>query len=162
MLHNSSKRWDRWPAAFTQPTVFLFTGSRKTDSAFALFAGSRKTDSAFALFAGSRKTDSAFALGILAAGAVLGRAGMLTQTPLFCPFARLSGLPCPLCGITRAWEALTQGDLPAAMSLHPFVVLIPVLLVAVTLGWRPGPKVFLTLLAALVCFWIVRIAILTI
>lgn len=46
-----------------------------------------------------------------------------------CPFALVTGLPCPGCGITRACLALVAGDLPRALALHP---LSPVVLPTVS------------------------------
>lgn len=47
-----------------------------------------------------------------------------------CPFFVVTGHPCPLCGGTRAYAAMWQGDLAAAARHHP---LGPALFVA-TLG----------------------------
>jgi hypothetical protein len=41
-----------------------------------------------------------------------------------CPFAALTGLPCPGCGLTRAALAMLRGDLGAALSLHPLSPLV--------------------------------------
>ena len=38
----------------------------------------------------------------------------------FCPFAELTGLPCPGCGLTRATLALGTGDWHASLRYHPF------------------------------------------
>ncbi|MEZ5403947.1 MAG: DUF2752 domain-containing protein [Bryobacteraceae bacterium] len=92
---------------------------------------------------------------------ILARTGLLAASPLFCPFHALSGLPCPLCGITRAFVALSSGQWWEALTLHPFVFLVLPVLVASAFGWRPGPRVFFVLCAGLVTFGAVRIAILT-
>jgi len=39
-----------------------------------------------------------------------------------CPFHRLTGLPCPGCGMTRAAVALVRGNLTEAMGWHPFIL----------------------------------------
>jgi hypothetical protein len=36
-----------------------------------------------------------------------------------CPFFVITGHPCPLCGGTRAYAAMWQGDLAAAARHHP-------------------------------------------
>jgi hypothetical protein len=57
------------------------------------------------------------AAGLLAGGAVLsllpGHAG------LPCPLRRLTGVPCPLCGMTTSVEATLHGHLGAAAGANP-------------------------------------------
>jgi hypothetical protein len=38
-----------------------------------------------------------------------------------CPFATLTGIPCPSCGLGRAIVALVLGDPAAAFRFHPLV-----------------------------------------
>jgi hypothetical protein len=52
---------------------------------------------------------------------------------IVCGFRWLTGLLCPLCGMTRALRALVQGDLAAAWSLHPLS--IPALLLLAGIGF---------------------------
>lgn len=47
-----------------------------------------------------------------------------------CTFKRLTGLPCPSCGSTRALAALARLDLGAAFALNPGATLAALLLVA--------------------------------
>lgn len=54
-----------------------------------------------------------------------------------CPFRALTGLPCPGCGMTRAWISLLHGDLSAAFRFHPFFWAVPVLLVFLLTDGRP-------------------------
>lgn len=42
--------------------------------------------------------------------------------PTVCPFALLTGLGCPGCGLTRAAAALVRGDLMAAWDFHPLIL----------------------------------------
>lgn len=57
---------------------------------------------------------------MLAAVLLLG-AGSLKGWHLWsCPFAELTGLPCPGCGMTRAFLAMARGDWSSALRLHPF------------------------------------------
>jgi hypothetical protein len=95
-------------------------------------------------------------LGVAFAAA---RLGALDTSFLFCPFHHLTGLPCPLCGITRAWVALVHGRLAEAVGWHPFVAGIIPALVAAGFGWHPSATVCRAGLIALACFGIVRIAI---
>jgi Protein of unknown function (DUF2752) len=41
-----------------------------------------------------------------------------------CPFAIVTGHPCPGCGLTRATFALLQGHLTEALHLHPLSVVV--------------------------------------
>lgn len=38
-----------------------------------------------------------------------------------CPFAILTGYPCPACGLTRAGLCLLRGDLTGAWETHPLI-----------------------------------------
>ena len=71
-----------------------------------------------------------------------------------CPLYGLTGLPCPLCGTTRAAAALLHGDVPAALAMHPLIFLIlcdlcAVLLYALVRPWRKVLGVFLAVSAVL-------------
>jgi hypothetical protein len=41
-----------------------------------------------------------------------------------CPLRELTGVPCPLCGMTTAATGLAGGDLPAALAANPFVLVL--------------------------------------
>ena len=41
-----------------------------------------------------------------------------------CPFFRLTGLPCPGCGLTRAVILLLKGDLQASLHFHAFAPIL--------------------------------------
>ncbi|HEY0510352.1 MAG TPA: DUF2752 domain-containing protein [Thermoanaerobaculia bacterium] len=49
-----------------------------------------------------------------------------------CLSRRLLHLPCPACGLTRAFAHLAKGEWSAALALHP---LAPVLALEAVLGW---------------------------
>lgn len=61
--------------------------------------------------------------------------GFLTDGPILCPFRRLTGLPCPGCGLTRSIVALVQGDLDAAFAHHRFGPFLALALLALAVGW---------------------------
>ena len=44
----------------------------------------------------------------------------------FCPFKRLTGIPCPGCGMTRAWLCALRMDFGGALYWHPLFWLPPV------------------------------------
>ncbi|CAN5513621.1 hypothetical protein BH09VER1_BH09VER1_45160 [soil metagenome] len=46
-----------------------------------------------------------------------------------CPFKSMTGLPCPLCGGTRAAHAMLQGDLARTLYLNPLAIPAVLLLV---------------------------------
>jgi hypothetical protein len=59
-----------------------------------------------------------------------------------CPLRMLTGVPCPLCGMTTAATGLASGDLGAALAANPFVLLLAgftlvmaVLMAARAIGW---------------------------
>ncbi len=44
-----------------------------------------------------------------------------------CLFRRLTGIPCPCCGMSRAWIAALRLDFRGAFSFHPVFWSLPVL-----------------------------------
>ncbi len=44
-----------------------------------------------------------------------------------CPFFALTTLPCPTCGMTRAWTAVLSLDFATAFAYHPLFWTIPLL-----------------------------------
>lgn len=56
-----------------------------------------------------------------------------------CFFRAVTGLPCPGCGLTRAFSSLLQGRAEAAFAYHPFVfILLPMSVVAVAHNFLPA------------------------
>jgi Protein of unknown function (DUF2752) len=76
--------------------------------------------------------------------ALAGAGGLLAVTALhfwvppegarfiICPFRRLTGLPCPGCGMTRAFAHLAKGEWSAAVRDQP---LAPLLAAEMCIGW---------------------------
>ena len=62
-----------------------------------------------------------------AAGAIVPADG---DTGLFCPLRELTGLPCPLCGSTRAFALAARGDMGFASYNAVWVVVAALLVVA--------------------------------
>ncbi len=90
-----------------------------------------------------------------------------------CLFRRATGVPCPGCGLTRAFAALAKGHFGQAFSFHPFVFPIALEALAAYLVWgwlafraRPWPERWTRLVgplavghvAALVALWLGRLA----
>jgi len=59
--------------------------------------------------------------------------------PTICPFALLTGLACPGCGMTRALAYLVRGDLGQAIDYHP-LSLVLALAGAVGIVWLAGKR----------------------
>jgi hypothetical protein len=103
--------------------------------------------------------------------AILAWLPSLSDEPGFCPLRTNWGLPCALCGGTRALQALEQGDSARAWSLNPLV--FPLTAAALLVGSLLGSEVisgkrlihFKTLrfrhvgwgVAALTLFWIAQV-----
>jgi Protein of unknown function (DUF2752) len=64
--------------------------------------------------------------GLGAAGAAAAYQATLGGEGIFlpCPLRALTGIPCPLCGMTTAATGLASGDLGAALAANPFVLLL--------------------------------------
>ncbi len=65
--------------------------------------------------------------GIIAVYAVLSVLGVAT-----CPSKVFFGIPCPGCGISRAFMSALQLDFAAAFEYNPLWILVPVVLIIVT------------------------------
>ena len=64
----------------------------------------------------SERVLAALAIGV----AVLAPSRLLRATPTVCLVRRLTGRPCPACGLSRSWNAAARLDLHRAQRLHPF------------------------------------------
>jgi hypothetical protein len=53
-------------------------------------------------------------------GAVLLPDRVVHDAPMVCLFRRITGRPCPSCGMTRSWQALGHGRLGDSLRFHPF------------------------------------------
>lgn len=88
-------------------------------------------------------TELVAAGGALAVGAAfLLSPDHIEDGPVICPFRRLTGLPCPGCGLTRSWVYLAHGQWRDAIVAHPFglvaVALTVALVAAVVLARARG------------------------
>lgn len=79
--------------------------------------------------------------GVLAVVGLLAGAGMavfgLPPVPLHSPL-RLVGMVCPLCGATRAVQALMRGDLATAWSYNPIAFIVVPVAVLLLIRWVIG------------------------
>ena len=61
---------------------------------------------------------------------IISIAVLLVATVVGCPFYRIIGIPCPCCGVTRAWIAFAQGDIKLAFAYHGLFPIVPFIGVA--------------------------------
>jgi hypothetical protein len=54
----------------------------------------------------------------------------IADGPVICPFRLLTGLPCPGCGLTRAWVYLAHGQWCDSFLANPFGLVLIALLLA--------------------------------
>lgn len=64
---------------------------------------------------------------IILAAAVLLAFAFFSDTGI-CVFRRVTGLPCPSCGMTRSYLALFRGDIKTAFFMHPLFWMIPIII----------------------------------
>jgi hypothetical protein len=94
---------------------------------------------------------------ILVAAAVALPGGAVHGSPVVCPFRRLTGLPCPACGLTRSWQAAAHFRLVDSVGYHPLGVATLVGAVAIALDDGDCTPVFAErrgLLGAAVGVWL--------
>lgn len=60
---------------------------------------------------------------------------VLSISGVGCIFRFTTGVPCPGCGMTRAYTELLRGEVAAALAYHPLFWTVPV---AVCLAWAQG------------------------
>src|SRR5580704_18325295 len=53
-----------------------------------------------------------------------------------CPLRTLTGVPCPLCGMTRGVTAAVHGQIGHALFLNPGSIAAVILAIVVLLAWR--------------------------
>ena len=66
-----------------------------------------------------------------------------------CPIRWLTGIPCPGCGLSRAYLALLSGNLKGAFAFHPLFWAVPLLVFAALWRGRKGEKTARLLLICL-------------
>jgi hypothetical protein len=101
-------------------------------------------------------------IGLLALAAVQTSLTALDLTAWSCPLRRLTGLPCPGCGLSRACAALARGDVQEALTVHVFAFALPPLALLLAAGACLPARAIARLTAELACwerrtaiFWLV-------
>lgn len=51
-----------------------------------------------------------------------------------CPIRKLFGVPCPGCGLTRAWMSFLTGQWKSALQYHPLFLAAPIALIIAAHG----------------------------
>ena len=73
-------------------------------------------------------------LRLLAGGLIAAAAAwplLPVHPPLACPLRTTTGIPCPLCGMTRAVVAAARGDLVDSLRFNPLGIVVVLLAIAV-------------------------------
>src|SRR5215203_7251255 len=79
---------------------------------------------------------------ILVAAAVALPRGAVRGWPVICPFRRVTGLPCPACGLTRSWQAAAEFRVGDSLGFHPLGAATLVGAVATALDEGDGRPLF--------------------
>jgi len=72
--------------------------------------------------------------GMLAVAAVRPLIPVETVPP--CPLRLITGIPCPLCGMTRGVTALVHGDFTYALLMNPAAYLAVAIALLLIVQWR--------------------------
>lgn len=76
--------------------------------------------------------DRAILFGPFLFGLMLTVGSPVSEGPTLCPFALVTGVACPGCGMTRAVSHLLHGDLGIALRYHP---LVPMVVLGAVAAW---------------------------
>lgn len=100
----------------------------------------------------------------LIAFALLGLLILLAYLTGFgCLWQRLFSVPCPGCGMTRAWLAVLRLDFSAALSFHPMFWSVPLLFIYILWDGEPFRNALLNILpicligVGFLAVWLVRL-----
>lgn len=72
-----------------------------------------------------------------------------------CPLRAVTGIPCPMCGMTRGVTAFVHGDLASAVVLNPASLIAVALALLLLVQWRIKRVVVpvWTIVAVLALMW---------
>ena len=69
-----------------------------------------------------------------------------------CVFLRLFGIPCPGCGMTRAYLALLRFDFARAFEMHPMFWSVPILIIFYIFDGKIFPRKWINTLILVLIF----------
>ncbi len=98
----------------------------------------------------------------IAVAAILAVAVVFSDVEL-CVFRRVTGLPCPSCGMTRSYLALFSGDIGRAFFMHPLFPLIPLIAFLVIYSHykeKNFTKIYIALCVLFIVVYIIRMIVL--
>ena len=88
---------------------------------------------------------------VIIAGAVM----LLTVTGIGCPIRFATGVSCPGCGMTRAWESALHLDFHSALGYHPLFWAVPVIGILVLFRRKISKKVYNILIAGFIGLFVI-------
>jgi hypothetical protein len=99
------------------------------------------------------------------AAAVLAPSRALHATPTVCAIRRVTGRPCPTCGMTRSWNALARGHVRDSLRFNPlgpatFAAALAVALLPEETLEDPrlrSPKIVGPAIAGWLAVWLIRL-----
>jgi hypothetical protein len=97
---------------------------------------------AMALDTGARRASGLFTARLLGAGVVAGGyvVPLAPDVGTVCPLRRLTGVPCPFCGMTTGVVSTVHGDLSAAIAANPAAPLLVLAVIAAWVLWAVGRR----------------------
>jgi hypothetical protein len=106
---------------------------------------------------GVRRTRDLRVVGAGLLGAAITWPLLPAHPPVACPLRDTTGVPCPLCGMTRACVAAVQGDLGSSLAFNPagFLVIVAAVVALLRPQWltRVRAPVWIVV-AAFAALWV--------
>ena len=73
-----------------------------------------------------------------------------------CAFRNITKIPCPGCGLTRAYLSLLKGDIKQAFIYHPLFWIIPFILVIIFGKFKYKNKILISIIILFIIVYIYR------
>ena len=111
-----------------------------------------------------KRLKTALVIAVAALTSLIWEAMLILYNGKGCLFKKLIGIPCPACGMTRAYTAIFKGDFAAAFYYNPAWWTVPL---AIALGLaaaidkkrsRLWLKIFFADIFILLLVWFIRLA----